>query len=61
VETDAKSIGSSYIIYDNMGKTVLSGIINDATTSIEVSNLSGGIYLFKVGENSIKTFEVIKN
>ena len=60
VETDAKSIGSSYIIYDNMGKTVLSGIINEATTSIEVSNLSGGIYLFKVGENSIKTFEVIK-
>ncbi len=61
VETDAKSIGSSYIIYDNMGKTVLSGIINEATTSIAVSNLSGGIYLFKVGENSIKTFEVIKN
>ena len=61
VVTDAKSIGSSYIIYDNMGKTVLSGIINEATTSIEVLNLSGGIYLFKVGENSIKTFEVIKN
>ena len=60
VETDAKSIGSSYIIYDNMGKTVLSGIINEATTSIVVSNLSGGIYLFKVGGNSIKTFEVIK-
>ena len=54
------SIGSPYIIYDNMGRTLLSGIINDETTSIEVSNLSGGIYLFKVGENSIQTFEIIK-
>jgi hypothetical protein len=43
-----------------MGRTLLSGIINDENTSIEVSNLSGGIYLFKVGENSIQTFEIIK-
>jgi hypothetical protein len=60
VKTALNSIGSPYIIYDNMGRTLLSGIINDENTSIEVSNLSGGIYLFKVGENSIQTFEIIK-
>ena len=60
VKTAVNSIGSPYIIYDNMGRTLLSGIINDSTTSIAVSNLSGGIYLFKVGENSIQTFEIIK-
>jgi CubicO group peptidase (beta-lactamase class C family) len=60
VKTAVNSIGSPYIIYDNMGRTLLSGIINDENTSIEVSNLSGGIYLFKVGENSIQTFEIIK-
>jgi CubicO group peptidase (beta-lactamase class C family) len=60
VKTAVNSIGSPYKIYDNMGRTVLSGIIHDENTSIVVSNLSGGIYLFKVGENSIQTFEIIK-
>ncbi|HRP61572.1 MAG TPA: T9SS type A sorting domain-containing protein, partial [Vicingus sp.] len=53
-------IGAIYTIYDNMGKTVISGQINAIQTVIELGNLSGGIYLFSVGENK-QSFKVIKN
>jgi hypothetical protein len=39
---------------------VLSGKINSENTVIELGNLSGGIYLFTVGENMKQTFRVIK-
>ena len=54
-------MGAVYTIYDNMGKTVMSGKINTEHTVIELDSLSGGIYLFTIGENSQQTFKVIKN
>ena len=59
VKTDL--IGDVYTIYDNMGKMVMSGKVNAEHTVIELDNLSGGIYLFSIGENSKQTFKVIKN
>jgi hypothetical protein len=43
-----------------MGKVVLSGKIIAEITSVEMENLSAGIYLFSVGENVKHTFKVIK-
>ena len=60
VKADAKLLGSVYNVYDNVGKVVLSGKINSENTVIELGNLSGGIYLFSVGENLKQTFKVIK-
>jgi hypothetical protein len=60
VKADAKLIGTVYTIYDNTGKVVLSGTINAENTSVELGNLSAGIYLFSVGENVKQTFKVIK-
>jgi hypothetical protein len=60
VQADAKLIGSVYAIYDNTGKVVLTGTINTENTSVELGNLSTGIYLFSVGENVKQTFKVIK-
>ena len=60
VKADAKLLGSVYNVYDNTGKLVLSGKINSENTVIELGNLSGGIYLFSVGENMKQTFKVIK-
>ena len=60
VKADAKLLGSVYNVYDNTGKLVLSGKINSENTVIELGNLSGGIYLFSVGENLKQTFKVIK-
>jgi hypothetical protein len=60
VKSDGKLIGSVYSIYDNIGKVVLSGKLNAESTTIELGNLSGGIYMFSVGENMKQTFKVIK-
>jgi hypothetical protein len=60
VKVDAKLLGSVYNVHDNFGKVVLSGKINSENTIIELGKLSGGIYLFSVGENLKQTFKVIK-
>ena len=60
VKSDSKLIGSAYTIYDNTGKVVLTGKLNSQNTTIELGNLSGGIYMFSVGENMKQTFKVIK-
>lgn len=60
VKADGKLIGSVYSIYDNTGRVVLSGKLNAESTTIELGNLSGGIYMFSVGENLKQTFKVKK-
>ncbi len=60
VKVDVNLIGSVYTVYDNMGKRVLSGQINAENTVIELGFLSGGLYLFSIGENMQQTFKVIK-
>jgi hypothetical protein len=60
VKADHKLIGSVFTIYDNTGKAVQSGKINAANTSIELSNLSTGFYMFSLGENRKQSFKIIK-
>ena len=60
VKADHKLIGSVFTIYDNIGKAVKSGKLNAANTTIDLSNLSGGTYLFSIGENRKQTFKIIK-
>ena len=60
VKADIKLIGQVYSIYDNTGRAVLSGKLNSENTTIELGNLSGGIYMFSVGENMKQSFKVIK-
>ena len=60
VKADSKIIGDVYSIYDNTGRVVLTGKLNSQNTIIELGNLTGGIYMFSVGENMKQTFKVIK-
>jgi hypothetical protein len=60
VKADTKLIGSLYAIYDNTGKIVFSGTINSENISVDMGNLSTGIYLFSVGENVKQILKVIK-
>ena len=59
-KADSKLIGSVYSIYNNTGRVVLTGKLNSQSTTIELSNLSGGIYISSVGENMKQTFKIIK-
>lgn len=60
LKADSKLLGQIYSICDNTRRVVLSGKLNSENTTIELSNLSGGIYMFSVGENMKQTFKVIK-
>jgi hypothetical protein len=60
VTVDNKLIGDVYSISDNEGRIVMTGKLNSQNSTIELGNLSGGIYLFSVGENLKQTFKVIK-
>jgi hypothetical protein len=60
IKADNKLIGEVYSIYDNTGRVALTGKLNSKDTTIELNNLSGGIYMFSVGENMKQTFKVIK-
>jgi hypothetical protein len=60
VKADYKLFGTAYIVYDNLGKSVFSGIINNENTLIEMENLPGGIYMLSVGNSSKQIIEIIK-
>jgi hypothetical protein len=60
VKVDATLIGASYAIYDNIGKVTLTGKINAENTVIELGFLSGGMYLFSIGDNLKQIFTVVK-
>ncbi|MEI6696657.1 MAG: T9SS type A sorting domain-containing protein [Bacteroidota bacterium] len=60
VQINTNLLGSTYTITDQIGKVVLSGKLNAEKSTIELSNLSGGIYLFSIGNNAKQTFKVIK-
>jgi hypothetical protein len=61
VKADSKLFGESYSVIDNTGRIVLSGKIVAEITSIELGNLSNGIYLFQVKDNLNQSFRIIKN
>jgi hypothetical protein len=62
VTTDGNLIGSEYILYDNTGKTILTGKIRDKKTVIRLSDFSQGVYLLTISDhfNNIQSFKVIK-
>lgn len=60
VQINQNLIGSSYLITDQIGKIVLSGKLNAEKSTIEIGDLSGGVYLFSIGNNAKQTFKVIK-
>jgi hypothetical protein len=60
LKVNIELIGSFYGVYDNNGKIVMTGRINSENTIIGFEKLPGGIYLFNVGENLIRTLKVIK-
>lgn len=60
IKADIKLMGEVYTIYDNIGRVVLTGKLNTPNTTIELSNLSGGAYVFRIGENMKQVFSIIK-
>ncbi len=60
VKADSKLIGTAYTLYDNLGKAIFSGTINNENTLLEMGNLPGGIYMLSIGDDLKQTLKVIK-
>jgi len=60
VKASNNILGLTFIIADQTGRQVMTGKLNDETTSVNISELATGIYLFQVGELSKQTFKVVK-
>jgi hypothetical protein len=54
-------INDEYTLTDLLGKTISSGKILNENTTIEIENLSKGLYLLNVGGDVRKqTFKIVK-
>ena len=60
IYADKNFIGSTYKIYDNLGRNILSGKMISENTQIDLNNLSAGIYLISIGESMKQYYKVIK-
>ncbi len=60
LKSSLELIGKEFNIYDQLGKAVKSGIITSEETEIDLSFLTEGIYLFKVGAEMKESFKIIK-
>lgn len=59
VKTHANKVGSTFTIYDQVGKTILTGKLSSITTNIDLSYLSLGFYLISIGDNENATHKLI--
>ena len=53
IEVDPNVVGSHYFIYDQLGKVVQNGVINNPSQMINVAELSKGIYNLKIDNSDI--------
>jgi uncharacterized protein (TIGR02145 family) len=56
VKTDYNFIGQPYTIIDGLGRVVLNGKLNDVDSTINVEQLSKGIYYLKIEDNKAMKF-----
>ena len=59
VNTNLELIGSVYNVYDNTGKSVITGKITSEKTIIGLENLVSGIYFIQVGRNNKNVSKLI--
>ena len=60
INLDPNLVGSVFMIYDISGKVVKKGKLNSENTTIELNDLSSGIYNFNLGGNRNQAIKVIK-
>ena len=56
IKVDSNLINQPYTIIDGLGRVILNGKLNDVDTSINVEQLSKGIYYLKVSDDTASKF-----
>ena len=58
VVVDSENLNSTYSIFDNTGRVVLTGKLQSEVTSIQLGDLPSGVYAISVGNSIRQTFQV---
>lgn len=58
VEVGSEYLNSAYSIFENTGRVVLTGTLHSEVTSIQLGDLSSGVYTISVGDSIRQTFKV---
>ncbi len=53
-------IGSEYVVMDAVGKVVMKGVLNTDNSTININELSQGLYFFSIGNDMKHTAKIIK-
>ena len=56
VKVDSNLINQPYSVVDGLGRVVLNGKLNDVETTVNVEQLSKGLYYLKVSDNTASKF-----
>lgn len=60
IHTGISQLGTDYFVHDHTGKLMLTGRIDSENTLVDMSKLSRGIYMFRVGLDLKQTFKAVK-
>ncbi len=60
IQSDLDIQNSTYIIFDQSGRQVLTGMLTGETTMVDIKQLTMGIYFFQIGEKSKQMIKVMK-
>jgi len=60
IKVNPQLLGSAYTISDQLGRIILTGKLTSEVSNINISELSFGIYTFKIGEQNKETLKVMK-
>lgn len=60
IQTGISKLGTDYFVYDHTGKMIVTGKLDSENTLVDMSKLSQGIYLFRVGSDLKQSFKAVK-
>ena len=59
LHADEHLIGTTYVMKDELGRTVLSDVLSSASEKIDLSRFTSGIYFLNV-VNSFEVYKIVK-
>lgn len=61
ISADAGLVGTGFTIYDQLGRVVSSGRVQAKLTSVDLTHLAGGVYLFVLDRPSNESIRFVKH
>jgi hypothetical protein len=61
IQSSKNLTNATYLVYNQIGKQVMSGKLVGKNTAVNIEQLASGVYFFQIGENGETHLKVVKN